>query len=92
MKKYLNFMVVSGFLGAVLATWAAPSVISLLFTPPVSFGTNCEPAGAWAMGSLVNSQLIGIVSGAILGLVLAYKISQTKTSKEKESVAIQAKS
>lgn len=84
MKKYLNFMAVSALVGAVFATWAAPYFISILFTPPVSFGQNCEPAAAWSMSSLVNSQLMGVAFGAVLGAIGTYKFSKKSESPKSE--------
>ncbi|MCX6119957.1 MAG: hypothetical protein NT027_20670, partial [Proteobacteria bacterium] len=57
-----NWMFSFGLLGWAICTYLAPSVIKLLFTPPVSFGTNCEPAADWSMSKLIYSQSIGIFS------------------------------
>jgi hypothetical protein len=43
----------------------------VLFTPPVSFGTNCEPAAVWSMNKLHAAEAIGAVLGMLGGLVLA---------------------
>ena len=56
-----------GLLAAFTVSFIAPSVIGMLFTPPVQFGLNCEPAGTFAMMSLRKSQIIFFVLGAILG-------------------------
>jgi hypothetical protein len=66
MHKLLSTCLGFGLLGAVVSTWVAPRVISILFTPPVSFGTNCEPAAAWATDKLISSQIAGIVIGAVI--------------------------
>lgn len=68
-SKNLNLVLFFSILGIALSTWMAPKIISILFTPPISFGINCEPAAAWSMQKLVVSQLIGFISGLIAGIV-----------------------
>lgn len=70
MSRMLSLVFASALLCAALATYLAPRVISALFTPPVSFGTNCEPAADWAMQKMVSSQLAGLAIGAILGAAM----------------------
>ncbi len=50
-----------------LISLVAPTVINVLFTPPVSFGTHCEPAVQWALNQFRTTQLVGLVVGALLG-------------------------
>ena len=69
MHKILSFCFGFGLIGAVASTWVAPRVISILFTPPVSFGTNCEPAAAWATDKLISAQIGGATIGMFLALV-----------------------
>lgn len=72
MKKLslrLNFILICALVSALFLTWIAPKVIGILFTPPVSFGTNCEPAAAWSMSKLVWTQFIGLVIGALFAIV-----------------------
>jgi hypothetical protein len=91
MHKLLSFCFGFGLVGAIASTWVAPRVISLLFTPPVSFGTNCEPAAAWATQKLISSQ----IGGAILGMVLALAwlaFRKVKGSGKKEMAKTDAKS
>jgi hypothetical protein len=54
----------------VVASMIAPRVIHVLFSPPVSFGTHCEPAVAWALGNFRNTQLVGFIVGALAGPIL----------------------
>lgn len=61
----LNFIFTCALVTALLLTWLAPKVIGILFTPPVSFGINCEPAADWAMSKVIWTQIIGLVMGAI---------------------------
>ncbi|MBX3039992.1 MAG: hypothetical protein KF789_04705 [Bdellovibrionaceae bacterium] len=65
----LNFILVCSLLSAILLTWITPKVIGVLFTPPVSFGTNCEPAAAWSMSKLVWTQFVGLLLGALFAVI-----------------------
>jgi hypothetical protein len=90
MHKFLSLCFGFGFIGAVISTWVAPRVISLLFTPPVSFGTNCEPAAAWATDKLISSQ----IGGALIGMVLAMAwiaLRKVKSSGKKDETTAPAK-
>jgi hypothetical protein len=69
LSKVVNVILICAIMGAAFLTWFSPAVISALFTPPVSFGTNCEPAADWAMQKMVRSQLVGLVLGGLVGLV-----------------------
>ncbi len=90
MHKILSFCFGFGLLGAIASTWIAPRVISILFTPPVSFGTNCEPAAAWATDKLISSQIAGAVIGAFLALVWI-AIRKVKSSSKKDLDTVAAK-
>ena len=85
MYKTLSICIGFGLLGAVLFTWVTPGVISMLFTPPVSFGTNCEPAAAWATEKLIKSQIAGVVLGAAVGGI--WLISRKLKKSEKKDLA-----
>jgi hypothetical protein len=63
-------------------TFVTPYMISILFTPPVSFGTNCEPAAAWSMNKLVVSQFFGVALGMIGGLILYSWMGKRKQRRE----------
>ena len=77
-------------MGAIASTWVAPRVISILFTPPVSFGTNCEPAAAWATDKLISSQIGGSGIGVVLALTwLAFR--KIKSSGKNETTSPEAK-
>jgi hypothetical protein len=90
MHKIMSFCFGFGLLGAIASTWIAPRVISILFTPPVSFGTNCEPAAAWATDKLISSQIAGATIGAILALVWI-AIRKVKSSSKKDLDTVVAK-
>jgi hypothetical protein len=64
-SKNLNFVLISAILSAAIFTWISPKVLGLLFTPPVSFGTNCEPAASWSMNKLIWTQVIGLILGSL---------------------------
>lgn len=71
MSRILNFVLGFALIGVFGMSLITPYVISVLFTPPVSFGTNCEPAAVWSMNKLHAAEAIGAVLGMIGGLVLA---------------------
>ena len=70
-----------GLLGWAVFTFVTPIVIKVLFTPPVSFGTNCEPAAAWSMNKLINTQLFGIILFMILGLIVSFYFKKRAQNK-----------
>lgn len=83
MSRFLSFAFGFGILGSFSMTWIAPKIISLLFTPPVSFGTNCEPAASWATNKLVTSQFVGLIGGMILGTAFVlYRRSKNKAAED----------
>jgi len=65
-KIKLKYVPWGGVLGFLIASWLGPKLIALLFTPPVSFGLQCEPVGRWSMNQLIKTQLMGFVGGIIL--------------------------
>jgi hypothetical protein len=69
-SKYVLFAVFVSLVSLLVASFAAPFLIKVLFTPPVSFGTNCEPAADWAMGKLLLSQAVMGIGGFVLGLAV----------------------
>lgn len=71
-----------GLLGWAVFTFVTPIVIKVLFTPPVSFGTNCEPAAAWSMNKLINTQIFGIFVFMILGLIVSFYFKKRADAKE----------
>ena len=75
MSQSVRRFVIAALSGAAVAVVAAslvaPTVFHLLFTPPVSFGTHCEPAVDWALRNFRNTQLVGLLFGAIAGPVVA---------------------
>ncbi len=84
-SKVLNWVFGFGFIGWAVVTFVTPPFIKFLFTSPVSFGTNCEPAAEWAMSNLLKTQIIGIASFMILGFVL--KTLFWRRSKSKKALA-----
>jgi hypothetical protein len=64
-----NWIFGFGLLGWAICTYVTPMVIKVLFTPPVSFGTNCEPAADWSMDKLIQTQMMGIIGFMLLGLI-----------------------
>jgi hypothetical protein len=76
-----------GLLGWAVFTFITPVVIKVLFTPPVSFGTNCEPAAAWSMNKLINTQIFGIIVFMIFGLIVSFYFKKRAQAKEDASLA-----
>lgn len=85
MNRTLNYVFGFALLGSVVMSFITPWFISVLFTPPVSFGTNCEPAAAWSMSKLHVSELTGLTVGALLGVGLSFYMKK-KTEDEGRSV------
>ncbi len=77
-SRYLNVILMCAVIAAALLTLIGPAVIRVLFTPPVSFGTNCEPAASWSMSKLIWTQVIGFILGALAGFV--FMVSRPKSS------------
>ena len=75
MSQSVRRFVIAALCGSAVAVVAAsvlaPSVFHMLFTPPVSFGTHCEPSVDWALRNFRNTQLVGLIVGAVAGPVLA---------------------
>jgi hypothetical protein len=81
-SRTANWMFGFGLLGWAVFTFITPIVIKVLFTPPVSFGTNCEPAAAWSMNKLINTQLFGIVLFMVLGIIVSFYFKKRANDKE----------
>jgi hypothetical protein len=80
-KMNLKYIPWGGVVGFLIASWLGPKVIALLFTPPVSFGLQCEPVGRWSMEKLISTQIAGFVLGMILTSFLFWTISQRNKNK-----------
>ncbi len=86
-SRVANWMFGFGLLGWAVFTFITPVVIKVLFTPPVSFGTNCEPAAAWSMNKLINTQIFGIIVFMIFGLLVSFYFKKRAQAKEDASLA-----
>jgi uncharacterized BrkB/YihY/UPF0761 family membrane protein len=82
MSRVANWIFGFGLLGWGIFAIVTPFVISILFTPPISFGTNCEPAVHWSMSKLIWSQLVGIVVFMFLGLFCSFYFGKSKKQKK----------
>jgi hypothetical protein len=85
MHKILSICFGFGITGAVISTWIAPRVISMLVTPPVSFSTNCEPAATWATDKLIAAQLAGLAIGMLTAFVWVVSRKFSKSAKGEKS-------
>lgn len=81
-SRVANWMFGFGLLGWAVFTFITPVIIKVLFTPPVSFGTNCEPAAAWSMNKLINTQIFGIIVFMILGVIVSFYFKKRAQAKE----------
>jgi hypothetical protein len=86
-SRTANWMFGFGLLGWAVFTFITPIVIKVLFTPPVSFGTNCEPAAAWSMNKLINTQLFGIVLFMVLGIIVSFYFKKRAQDKEDSALS-----
>lgn len=85
-SKVTSWMFGFGLLGWAIFTFITPYVIKVLFTPPVSFGTNCEPAAAWSMSKLIGTQIFGVILFMILGLIASFYMKRRAAEKAHASV------
>ena len=69
-SRILWSMGTGALVGELLFSWIAPKVIAWWFNPPVQFGINCVEPIQWALKRLQWAQLVGLLAGAISGLVL----------------------
>ena len=87
MHKFLSVCFGFGIVGAVISTWVAPRVITMLVTPPVSFSTNCEPAATWATDKLITAQVAGLLIGVLLACVWLISRKFSKKDEGSKNVA-----
>lgn len=85
MHRFFSISFGFGIAGAVISTWIAPRVISMLVTPPVSFSTNCEPAATWATDKLITAQVAGLVIGMLTAFVWIVSRKFSKSAKDGKS-------
>jgi nitrate/nitrite transporter NarK len=83
-SRVANWMFGFGLLGWAVFTFITPVIIKVLFTPPVSFGTNCEPAAAWSMNKLISTQIFGIIVFMILGIIVHFYMKKRSEKKDQE--------
>jgi hypothetical protein len=68
----LASILVGGAVVEILVSWLAPRSIVWYFQPPVQTEFSCtEPIG-WALARMQTVQLIGLVFGALLGVIVYY--------------------
>ena len=55
-----------------LITWLGPTLISWWFTPPVDTLFNCKGPIEWSLKRFQIAQLVGLLTGAILGAAASF--------------------
>jgi hypothetical protein len=73
-SRFINWVLGFALIGWMASSYIVPYIIKILFTPPVSFGTNCEPAAEWSIQKLITSQLLVMVGFMILGALADYTL------------------
>jgi hypothetical protein len=66
-------MIIGILLSVTVASIYIPRTILWYFDPPTSMGVSCTPSIHWALDRLLNTQLISIGVGAVLGLAVGLK-------------------
>lgn len=80
-KSLAIMILIFGIVSVVITSLVAPSVIHFLFTPPVSFGVNCEPAVDWALTRFRQTQLLGFVGGLLVGILVSIQFKRRNATK-----------
>jgi len=79
-SKFMWFLTFFALVGGLLASWLAPKGISWYFNPPVDVGFNCRAPIEWALERLRWAQLMGILGGAVVGIIAFFIFSRKKTT------------
>ena len=79
MKTVLWLTVVGALVGGLLSTWLAPKAIAWYFIPPAQIGFSCADPITWALAKLQIAQAVGIVAGAVFGMVLFFVFAKKRT-------------
>lgn len=85
-KRIANWVLWGSLIGVLITSWLAPKMIIWYFTPPVDYGFNCSAPITWALMRLRYVQLVGLASGAVLGLVSMLVWSRRRRAALKTSV------
>jgi hypothetical protein len=84
MKRAGIFALVFALVFGLLASWIGPLAIAYWYRPPVPAGANaafnCTEAVEWGMGRLLWTQVIGIIGGALVGLIIGLMWARHKTA------------
>jgi len=71
------------FVGGLIATLVAPSLITWYAKPAVDLGFDCAPTASWATSTLLKWQLWGSATGVALGL--SFRVYLAFRSRKKHS-------
>ncbi|NBV50396.1 hypothetical protein EBR78_04150 [bacterium] len=64
----------------ILITWLGPTLISWWFTPPVDTLFNCKGPIEWSLKRFQIAQVVGLVTGAILGAAASFAFVRNRTT------------
>lgn len=63
-----------------LITWLGPTLISWWFTPPVDTLFNCKGPIEWSLKRFQIAQLVGLLTGAILGAAASFAFVRNRST------------
>ena len=81
MNLALAMTVIGALIGGLLASWLSPKVIAWYFRPPAQIGLNCSEPIEWALGKMQVALGVGIVAGAVAGIVLYSVFARRRSAK-----------
>lgn len=64
----------------ILITWLGPTLISWWFTPPVDTLFNCKGPIEWSLKRFQIAQVVGLVTGAILGAAASFAFIRNRST------------
>lgn len=70
-KSIFRALLMGGAVAEILVTWLSPKVISWYYNPPET-PFSCAGPVNWALDRMQTTQLIGLLVGAVLGVVVLF--------------------
>lgn len=62
-------------IGQSLVVWLAPKYLVWYFAPPAPMGFDCTVPISWALSRMQSALVVGLIMGAVVGLIGAYFVS-----------------